>query len=112
MVDAMDRDVIAQLKSNGSDVTKPTDVLHYLYIPSRRDAEAVSRRSVAAGYRAAVEDPLGMLPNGTMEKRYSVKAHKTVVPSIENIRRARAFFEVLARRYGGEYDGWEAAIVK
>ena len=108
----MDRDAIAQLKSNGSDVTKPADVLHYLYIPSRRDADEAARGLVAAGYRAAVEAPLGMLPNGTMERRYSVKAHKTVVPSIENIRRARAVFEALARRYHGEYDGWEAAVVK
>jgi len=108
----MDQDVIAQLKRNGSDVTKPTDVLHYLYIPSRRDAGEASRRSAAAGYRAAVREPLGKLPNGTIEKRYSVEAHKTIVPSIENIRRARAFFEALARRYGGEYDGWEAAVTK
>lgn len=108
----MDQDVIARLKNNGSDVTKPTDIVHYLYILLRRDAEEASRRSHAAAYRAAVEEPLGKLPNGTTEKRYSVVAHQTAVPSIENIRRARAFFEALARRFGGEYDGWEAAVVK
>ena len=108
----MDQDVIAQLKNNGSDVTKPTDIEHFLYIPSRRDAEEASGRSIAAGYRAAVKEPLGKLPNGTTEKRYSVEAHATAVPSIENIRRARAFFEGLARRFGGEYDGWDAAVVK
>ncbi len=110
--DAMDQDIIAQLKRNGSDVTKPTDVVHYLYIPARRDAEEASRRSVAAGYRAAVGEPLGKLPNGTVEKRYSVVAHKTMVPSLGNVRRARTFFESLAHRFGGEYDGWEAAVTK
>jgi hypothetical protein len=110
--DAMDQDVIAQLKRNGSDVRKPTDVVHYLYIPSRRDAEEASRRSAAAGYRAAVGEPLGKLPNGTVEKRYSVIVHKTMVPSLGNVRRARTFFESLAHRFGGEYDGWEAAVTK
>jgi regulator of ribonuclease activity B len=110
--DAMDRDAIAQLKRNGSDVTKPTDVVHYLYISARRDAEEASRRSAAAGYRSAVEAPLGNLPNGTVENRYSVIAHKTIVPSLGNVRRARTFFESLAHRFGGEYDGWEAAVVK
>lgn len=111
-VDAMDQDVIAQLRNNGSDVTKPTDVVHYLYIPVRGDAQDAARRSGAAGYRAVVHEPLGQLPNGTFEKRYSVEARKTSVPSIENIRHARAFFEAVARRYHGEYDGWEAAVAK
>jgi hypothetical protein len=34
------------------------------------------------------------------------------VPSLENVRTARALFEGLARKYHGEYDGWEAAVQK
>ena len=112
VIDAMDQDVIAQLKRNGSDVTKPTDVVHYLYIPTRRDAEEAARRADEAGYRATVEEPLGKFPDGTAEMRYTVAAHKTTVPSIDNVRRARDFFDTLAGRFGGEYDGWEAAVVK
>ena len=108
----MDLDAIAQLKNSGSDLTKPADVVHYLYIPSLNDALGAARRSAAAGYRTTIQSPLGALPNGTIEKRFSMKAHKTMVPSLANVRRARAFFESLAHRYRGEYDGWEAAVAK
>ena len=110
--DAADRDVIAQLKNNGSDVTKPVDVVYYLYIPSFTDAIELARRSSVAGYRTSIEAPLGKLPNGTEEKRYSVVAHKRMIPSLANARRARAFFQPLAHRFHGEYDGWEAAVTR
>ncbi len=110
--DAMDQKTIAQLRKAGANLTKRTDVVHYLYIPVRQDADSAAQQAAAAGYRATVQPPLGRLPNGTVENRYSVVAHADVVPSLANVRKARAFFEALARRYGGEYDGWEAAVTK
>ena len=34
------------------------------------------------------------------------------VPSMKNLREDRALFLGLARRYGGDYDGWEAQIAR
>jgi hypothetical protein len=112
LLDAMDRDTLAQLRQNGANLTKRTDMVHYLYIPARGDAETAARRLNEAGYRASVGEPLGALPNGTTENRYSVIAHIDAVPSIDTVRKARSLCTALARAYGGEYDGWEAAVAK
>jgi hypothetical protein len=110
--EAGDQQVLAQLRASGANLAKPTDIIHYLYIPSLENAKLIQHELDAHGYRAEVQEPLGTLPNGTVENRYSVVAHIDQVPSIENIRKARALFSALAKTYDGTYDGWEAAVVK
>jgi rhodanese-related sulfurtransferase len=105
-----DEVVEAQLKAQGSDTTKPTDVVFYLYIPRLRDARTAARLLTEDGYTVAVNDPLGRLPDGSYEWRYSVIAHVQEAPTSENISNARRLYAGLARRFNGEYDGWEAAV--
>jgi len=110
--DAFDRDMVRQLGAAGSDVTKPARVLYSLYIPSRRDAETAARQLRSAGYGASVQLPVGKLPDGKMETRYWLVATDRGVPSLDHARRARRYFDAVARRYHGEYSGWGADIVK
>lgn len=42
--------------------------------------------------------------------RTLVLAKDREVPNLENLRKDRARFEALARRFDGEYDGWDAAV--
>ena len=107
-----DRLVIEQLRQAGADVSKRTNLIFYLYIPSRADAESAGSDLESAGYSVQVEDPLGKLTDGTSSLDYCVVASRTQVPSLENVSRARAEFERLARLYHGDYDGWEAAITR
>lgn len=108
--DQKDDALLAQLREHGSDLSKPTDVVFYLYIPGLEDAQAAAAQLKMHGYAPDVRAPLGKLPSGAYEARYSVVAHVEEAPSTENIKKARLLYSGLARRYHGEYDGWEAAV--
>jgi|HubBroStandDraft_6_1064221.scaffolds.fasta_scaffold203746_2 rhodanese-related sulfurtransferase len=109
---AGDELVLSELKKAGSDLNKPTDIRFYLYIPALNDAQRAARTLREHGFKVEVRAPLGPLPDGSVERRYSVVANAQRVPSSNNTRMARNLFQGLALRYRGEYDGWEAAIAK
>jgi hypothetical protein len=108
--DANDEIVLLELQKRGSDLSKPTDIVFYLYIPSLRNARSSVRELDRDGLSAHYEQPLGRLSDGSFERRYSVVAHARATPTIEHIRAYRTIFKSLARRFSGEYDGWEAAV--
>jgi Regulator of ribonuclease activity B len=108
--DQNDRAVLSALRASGSDLTKPTDMVFYLYVPSRRDAQAAAAELHSKGFTSEVDNPLGRLADGSYEWRYSVIAHVDAVPSAETLRRYRALYKRLAKRFKGQYDGWEAAV--
>jgi Regulator of ribonuclease activity B/Domain of unknown function (DUF4440) len=105
-----DDDLLKQLESHGSDLSKPTDLVFYLYIPSESDANAAATELDRLGYQAAVNAPLGKLQDGTTEDRFSVVSHLTAIPMLTIITGAANTMAGLADQYNGEYDGWEAAI--
>ena len=109
---AGDQLVLSELRKAGSDLTKPTDIRFYLYIPTLSDAQHAAQTLREHGFTVEVRAPLGSLPDGSVERRYSVVANLQRVPSSDNIRLARDLFQGLALRYRGEYDGWEAAIAR
>ena len=110
--DQNDEAVLAKLRAKGSDSTKATDIVFYLYIPVLHDALTAGAALKQHGYTVDVQKPLGKLSDGSYESRYSVVAHIEEAPSLENLRINRAIFKTLARQYNGEYDGWEAAIAQ
>ena len=105
-----DQLALEQLKRLHSDLSKPTEIVHYLYVTKRENAFAAVEELKKAGFAAKCDEPLGRLPNGQIEHRWSVTARAEEVPSLENLRNDRVLFEKLARRFDGEYDGWEAAL--
>jgi hypothetical protein len=108
--DQNDQEVLTLLGAKGADLSKRTDVVFYLYIPLIQDARAAASKLDENGFVAEVEKPLGRLPDGSYESRYSVVAHIEQVPSMANLRKDRALYKSLARQYRGDYDGWEAAV--
>jgi len=108
--DQNDERVLAKLRANGSDLTKPTDVVFYLYVPALRDAKMAAATLKRAGYSVEVQPPLGRLADGTYDASFSVVAHLQEIPSLANLRKNRTAYKALAHRYHGDYDGWEAAL--
>ena len=105
-----DENVLKQLHNHGSDLSKPTHIVFYLYVPDEHDANAASAQLQSQGFRAEVDTPLGRLSDGTIETRWSVVSHLTAIPTLKAIYSASAAMTNLANRYNGEFDGWEAAI--
>lgn len=82
---------------------RETTVLHYMYFPARRSAEAAAGVLTDKGF--AVESRLGA--DGV---NWLVLARHRMVPDEARIERHRAMLQVLASQGEGEYDGWEAEV--
>ena len=103
--DEADRQVIAQLKAQGSDVTKPTDVVFYLYFHTQAQAEALRGTVSSMGFAVDIHQ------NGS-PPAWALVANKTMVPGEAAILDLSHRFTALAASQQGIYDGWEAALVK
>ena len=107
-----DQAVLAQMKAGGDNLSKATDIVFFLYIPSGTDALASAAALRKVGFESAIHAPLGKVSDGTTEDRWSVVSHLTAVPTLKTIHHAAAIMTALARRYHGDYDGWEAEVEK
>lgn len=101
-----DRQVLEALRSNGADLRKPTEMLFYLYLPDKAEAEIVADTLREEGFGTEVAPPA---QGYTM---WLCRATTGMVPELGRIRELRRRFTALATAHGGEYDGWEAAVTK
>jgi regulator of RNase E activity RraB len=100
-----DRQVLAQLRKAGADLTKTTEVNFYLYFQDRAAAESAA---VHAG-----EGPLvATVRQAADDSTWLCFVSGQMVPAEALIHAHAARLLSLATAHGGEYDGWEAAIVE
>jgi hypothetical protein len=102
-----DKRVLKQLRKGRANLSRPREVVHFLYFPTQVAAERASHELRGEGYMIDVRPAANAAekpPNPwLMEARiFAVVDESTVQPM-------RARFEALAAAGGGEYDGWEAA---
>ena len=100
---AQDNEALDQLRSAGSNLTKPHQIEFYLYLPSEADAEAVAATLRPLGYSVTVRA-------GDNNINWLCIASRTMMPTIQEITEARGVFKSLATTHRGAYGGWEAAI--
>ncbi len=101
-----DLGVVSQLVNHGADLTQPRHVLYYLYLPSPESASAAAAEAEARSFETTVADPLPGYPG-----KWSLRCERRgVVLDTETIRGNGDFFDGLAAKHGGEYDGWEASV--
>jgi 5-formyltetrahydrofolate cyclo-ligase len=94
---------VRQLAALRADLSQPRQVVHFLEFgsePSAREALAALERG---GYEATLTEP----DDDTLHWTVRAEAHRVVDAS--TVAAFRAWFEGIAREYGGDYDGWEAA---
>ncbi|MBV8223166.1 MAG: ribonuclease E inhibitor RraB, partial [Candidatus Eremiobacteraeota bacterium] len=106
--DTADLATLDGMRHAGADLSKPTEISHYLYFPTKdlADQAAVDLRS--QGYKVTVDTPAMVRPN----EAWLAQATQTVVPSIDYLHKTRVELTALAAKLGGTYDGWEAAVKK
>lgn len=95
---------IAELKAQGSDITKPTNVIFYLYFQKRSQAEALKGQITKLGFQVDIHKIQDY-------DLWTLAANKTMVPSENNVISLGQQFTAMASSEGGKYDGWEAAHV-
>jgi hypothetical protein len=100
-----DDDVIEQLRLAGSNLSKPHPIDFYIYVPSKEAAERVSGVLSNQGFRVKVQ-------YSAIDSNWLALASKSVVPTSAALAKLRQDLTALATHEHGQYDGWEAAVVK
>lgn len=102
-----DQAVLKELRKIGANLSKPREVIHFLYFPTQVAAEKASTKLRGEGYAIDVRPAANADENPPnpwlMEARVHAVVDETTVAPM------RARFESLAEDGSGEYDGWEAA---
>ena len=105
---ASDQDhvVLDQLRQNGADLSKPTELLFYVYAPTRDGAKRVAAGIRSDSLKSEVREA------ATGDGTWLCLVTGNLVPSLERVKSIGSQLTALAAAVGGEYDGWEAAVTK
>jgi hypothetical protein len=103
---AFDAQTLAEMVKHGAVLTNRRNVRHYLYGSNESEVDRAAVTLKGGGYRVEVR------PAGTGGNWLALAEREEVV-NPTSVAAARALFAGLASEIqGGEYDGWEAAIVE
>jgi regulator of ribonuclease activity B len=100
---SLDAAGVAELGTH-RDLTRPADVDFYLYLPTEGHARSAAAVAMREGYTADVQAPLEGFDS------WLCLLSRRMVPSEPAIAAVRERLEELASAFGGEFDGWEAAV--
>jgi hypothetical protein len=103
--EAADRATLEQLEKAGADLSKSTEFRFYLYLPS----EAVA---VEAAERAATTTLSASVDRAAVGPSWLCLVTGEMVPTLDAVQRESQRLRDIATSLGGEYDGWEAAVLR
>ena len=100
-VSATDADVrvLERLRELGCDSTRPRGTRHFIYAPTREDAQAIVGVLERQGWETSIQEDVEIA---------LVTASCLRVLTGPLVRETREHLTALASQYGGQYDGWEA----
>jgi len=102
---ANDDAVIEQLRIAGSNLSKPHPIDFYIYVPTQESAERIAGTLSNQGFTVKVR-------HAATGSDWLALATKEVVPTSSALAKIRHDLTALALSEHGDYDGWEAPIVK
>ncbi|HEV8695423.1 MAG TPA: DUF695 domain-containing protein [Lysobacter sp.] len=101
------RHVCDALERNGDALDQPRVIDHWAYFPDEKARSMFITRVAALGYE--LREVWG--PNEDIDA-HAVRVYRSDVPSYDNIDDVTHALLYVAAELGGEYDGWECAVVK
>jgi hypothetical protein len=101
--DEHDLEILETLEEHGEDLAQPREIRIDLLFPDEDSANAAEEELAELGYEVAGFEAAGE------EEQWSLRATRELRVDRDNVTGFRHRFEELAARYGGEFDGWEAA---
>jgi hypothetical protein len=99
------KEVLEQLRTNGSAVGKPHRFEFYLYIPRKDYAQKAADKMVKSGFSHA------KVSRAASGSGWLCVAQKTLVPKKADLDDNARFLNEVAAAVGGDFDGWEAVLV-
>jgi hypothetical protein len=105
-IDPRDEAVFRLLRRQRANLSKTTEVRFFLYLDSAADAALAVAELTDEGYACEVREP------DEVVEQWLCLATRHMPLTDEAMDEARARFERLATILSGEYDGWEAALVR
>ena len=101
-----DVQVIEQMQKNGSNLKKPHPIDFYLYFPTEEKARS------SASILERDHFHITRVERSPKANAWVVIAQKTLVPVANDVIAISKKLEAVASAHGGEYDGWDAPIIK
>jgi len=95
---------LSDARKQQTDAARISELMkHYLYFPSRLNAEGAGEQLRTRGFSVQIR-------KGSGGEDWLTLATKVSPHTAEQMHELRDEMESLAEQFGGEYDGWEAAI--
>jgi hypothetical protein len=98
-----DERVLEHLVRLGCDLSSPREIHHFLYLPTRGDADTVADELEGDGWLTSVEESEGA---------WLVVAKRARALTSELVFETRVRLAALASACGGVYDGWEVPLTQ
>ncbi|HET8893505.1 MAG TPA: ribonuclease E inhibitor RraB [Gaiellaceae bacterium] len=91
--------VLERLREMGCDASRPRGTRHFIYAPTRDEAQAIAGVLERQGWETWIQED---------DEIALVTASCLRVLTGPLVRETRAHLTALASQHGGQYDGWEA----
>jgi hypothetical protein len=98
-----DRITLRKLQGMGADLAKPREIIHFLELPSEASARAAADELERAGYTVTTT------ATDEADAGWAVRAEAMRIVDATTVPGFRTWFEALAARHRGAYDGWEVS---
>jgi cytochrome bd-type quinol oxidase subunit 1 len=100
--DADDQKKLDQLRNEGVDLSKPTRITHYVYLPTAGEADVAGAELKSDGYEVRTTNA----PPARTDQKWLLAATHSAVPTMDYFRESRNSFTNLAIEHNGDYIGW------
>jgi len=111
--DEKDLAVLRRLEELGADLGKPHTVDFFLYFPSEELAKSAAGEIEMDGYVVNFHlAPQSWWRRLFSKPEWSCCASKSMVPNTETILETSTWFNDIAQRFSGQYDGWGTEVEK
>jgi hypothetical protein len=94
------KEVVASLRKAGLSVAEPVALSFYLYLPTKKAARACQPVLEAEGLEVEIDKSAG-------GEQWLCLCHRTFKPAHKSLARIGEVCLDLARKHGGQFDGWE-----
>jgi len=101
-----DDEVLANLVGHGSDLSDVHRLEHFLYFKSAAAASGACTELEGSGFTILSDGSIAQLGD------FFVHTCISLVPERQQVIALSDRFDALAKKWGGDYDGWEASSVR